>query len=515
MKNISRLVVVASLIVGVVNGAAPPSVAARAPFITLTPSVGPPTAVVAVEASGFLKGEVVALSFDEERVGSAIARGRPGNVETSFTVPETATPGEHDVTAVGAASGLLIETQFLVRTDWTQFHFDAGKTGVNPFENVLSPGNVSGIIIHDRRATEGPVSSSPAYCDGSVFVGDEAGTIYGIEDPDEFPWTFQTRGAILGSPAAIPPAIPPGPCIVAVGSMDGNLYTLDGGTGRLLWSVDVGAPISASPLAIGDPNSIGDPNLVVGDLAGVLQAFDAAGNRLWATQLDAPISAGAAFLQAPPVPDAPAGTLQLDPGSRIYVGTERGTLYSLHPGDGSISFAATLDGPIVSSPVVIRSFDPQPDPPKVYVGTAEGTLYSLYADDGTEIWSLATAGPITTTPAIGDPNLIGDPNAIGDPSIFVASEDGNVYAVEDPDERPVLLWTASLGAPIHTSPALANGVLYLGADDSKLHALDAATGQELFASEAITVTRSSPMVADGLVVVGTMHGEIVTFGLAV
>lgn len=122
---------------------------------------------------------------------------------------------------------------------------------------------------------------------------------------------------------------------------------------------------------------------MVGDLEGTLHAFDADGNRLWANPLDGAISAGAAYLVAPEDGSAPGPRpQQLDTGSKIFVG--KGTLYSLNPGDGSVVFAVHLDGPIVSSPVVIRGFASSDDPPKVFVGTTAGTLYALFADDGTD-----------------------------------------------------------------------------------------------------------------------------------
>jgi len=74
-------------------------------------------------------------------------------------------------------------------------------------------------------------------------------------------------------------------------------------------------------------------------------------------------------------------------------------------------------------------------------------------------------------------------------------------------------WAAPIGVPLNSSPALANGVLYFGADDSQLRAVDSASGRLLFASGAITSTRSSPIVVDGQVIVGTSHGELIGFYL--
>jgi outer membrane protein assembly factor BamB len=499
------LIRIAILGVGALGLLAPPAaLGATAATLSLAPDTGPPTSEVRVQGRGFAAREVVAVFFDGARVASGAANPR-GKLTAQLVVPAAAVPGAHEVSARGESSGLVASAGFLVRTDWTQFHFDAARTGWNQFENVLSPGTVSGIIVYDSHGTGGPIAGSPVYCGGRVVVGSGDGNVYAQEphEPD-FDWVFRTGGAVVGSPVTIPP----GPCRVLVASTDGRLYALHGATGEMEWSVDLGAPVVASPLLIHGQAPREPDKLLVGDRAGVLHAFDLDGNRLWATQLDGPISgAPSAHTMVPPDPDAPA-PLQLDPGDRIYVGSERGTLYSLNPGDGSVAFATALDGPIVTSPLVLHGFDPQPDPPRLIVGTTAGTLYGLFADDATEIWRLVLGAPIVATPAIGSPNLVG---GFADPWVFVATADGTIGAFEDPDERPSTVWQTRLPSPTKSSPTLANGVLYLGADDSKLHALDAFGGRELFASAEITATTSSPIIADGSVFIGTEHGELVAF----
>jgi outer membrane protein assembly factor BamB len=69
---------------------------------------------------------------------------------------------------------------------------------------------------------------------------------------------------------------------------------------------------------------------------------------------------------------------------------------------------------------------------------------------------------------------------------------------------PTQSWTYSAGADIDSSPAIADGVVFVGSDDHRLHAVDAATG----AARWIYVTgddiTSSPAVsADGVVYVGS------------
>src|SRR5438034_642068 len=69
-------------------------------------------------------------------------------------VPASALPGPHTVTATGMRSGLSASSRFLVRTNWTRFHFDLYNSGFNPYENVLNPSNVSGLVLKWKAKTQ-------------------------------------------------------------------------------------------------------------------------------------------------------------------------------------------------------------------------------------------------------------------------------------------------------------------------------------------------------------------------
>lgn len=72
-----------------------------------------------------------------------------------------------------------------------------------------------------------------------------------------------------------------------------------------------------------------------------------------------------------------------------------------------------------------------------------------------------------------------------------------------PATAPRLVWRFDTGGEVYSSPAIANGMLYVAGKDGMLYALDAATGAERWRF-AISeyVTRSSPAVVDGTVFVG-------------
>ncbi len=70
-----------------------------------------------------------------------------------------------------------------------------------------------------------------------------------------------------------------------------------------------------------------------------------------------------------------------------------------------------------------------------------------------------------------------------------------------------LKWVFATGAPIHSSPAV-DGTVYVGSRDSKLYALDTATGAQLWHITTGDKITSSPAVAGGTVYVGSHDGNL-------
>ena len=66
--------------------------------------------------------------------------------------------------------------------------------------------------------------------------------------------------------------------------------------------------------------------------------------------------------------------------------------------------------------------------------------------------------------------------------------------------------------PISSSPAVANGVVYVGSEDSTLYAFDAATGAQLWsAATGGQIYHGSPSVSDGVVYVGSTDDNLYAF----
>ena len=99
--------------------------------------------------------------------------------------------------------------------------------------------------------------------------------------------------------------------------------------------------------------------------------------------------------------------------------------------------------------------------------------------------------------------LLPRPGPLGDSSTFrgdVART--GVVPGPGPEGAPVLAWEEQLGGQVLTSPAVVDGVLYVGATDGLFRALDLLTGAELWRQE-VNLAWSSPTVAGDVVLFGT------------
>lgn len=72
-----------------------------------------------------------------------------------------------------------------------------------------------------------------------------------------------------------------------------------------------------------------------------------------------------------------------------------------------------------------------------------------------------------------------------------------------PASNPRLAWRFDTGGEVYSSPAIADGIIYVASKSGFLHAIDAGSGTEIWrVTVSNYVTRSSPAVVDGTVYIG-------------
>jgi uncharacterized repeat protein (TIGR03803 family) len=121
----------------------------------------------------------------------------------------------------------------------------------------------------------------------------------------------------------------------------------------------------------------------------------------------------------------------------------------------------------------------------------ESVLNTSNASNLALTWSYPTGYFVTSSPAVVDG------------VVYVGAEDYSVYALSA--STGAKLWQFTTGSYVYSSPAVANGVVYVGSADGNVYAMNASTGAELwqFSTGFIApYVYSSPAVANGMVYVG-------------
>ena len=105
-----------------------------------------------------------------------------------------------------------------------------------------------------------------------------------------------------------------------------------------------------------------------------------------------------------------------------------------------------------------------------------------------ESWRFKTGADVYSSPAVS--------NGI----VYVGSEDKNLYAIDA--VTGTQKWLFITGDKVVSSPAVSNGVVYIGSGDGNLYAIDAMIGKEKWRFKTGGSVDSSPAVSNGIVYVG-------------
>jgi outer membrane protein assembly factor BamB len=433
------------------------------PAVLLSGATGPPGSAVTVSGTGFgsLEGADIFLDTTDLALAGTSPVGSFGPI--TVNVPAAAAPGTHWISAAGRRSGLFAQAAFTVNTDWAGFRYSRKHRGFNPFENVLSTGNVGLIDENGFFTSGGAIDSSPAVVGGVLYFGSADHNVYALNvATGAQPWTFTTHGSVESSPAVVGG-------VVYVGSADDHVYALNAATGALLWNFTAGGFVDSSP-------AVAHGVVYVGSADGNVWAINAAtGIKLWS------FATGGGIFSSPAVVSGV-----------VYIGSGDGNVYALNAATGAELWHFTTGGNVGSSPALANGV--------VYIGSDDGNVYALNAATGAELWHFSTGSPVESSPAV----------AYG--AVYVGSENLNVYALNAATGTP--LWHFATGSLVLSSPAVADGVVYVGSFDGNLYALSAATGDRLWTFTTGGLVFSSPAVVNGAIYAGSEDGNLYLFDLA-
>ena len=109
-------------------------------------------------------------------------------------------------------------------------------------------------------------------------------------------------------------------------------------------------------------------------------------------------------------------------------------------------------------------------------------------------WTYSTGSFVESSPAVV--------NGVA----YIGSEDGNLYALNA--SNGALLWGYHTGGYVWSTPAVANGVVYTGSYDHNLYAMNSATGAKVWSYSTGGAVHGSAAVANGVVYVGSGDNNV-------
>ena len=444
------------------------------PAITLSKSSGPPTTKLLVSGIGFAPNVGVDIYFDTTDETLVITDTNGSFHDAAAHALASSYPGKHWVTALQRYGGQGAQNPFLVFTNWSQFHFDTSRTGLNPYENVISKRTASRLRPTWSATGIDESFASPTVADGLFYAASQQGELYTFNAfSGKLVWSQYAGGCSLeGSPAVAAG-------IVYDQDLCGFVYAWNARTGSLIWKEQLSNTGSSSPAASNGVIFISAANSQ--KAVTTLYALNA---KTGATIWTAPI--GGYNGDASPTPSLGADA--------VYAITE-GQLFALdaHTGNQLWTYTVGHGRGAYAAPCVANGV--------VYASSVDGNVYALNATTGTLIWKYATADQVSSTPAFA--------NGL----IYVGSTDNNLYALNA--YSGALQWEYATGGAIYSSPAVANGVVFDSSGDYNLYAWDADTGALLW-QYAVTdsLFAPSPAVANGSVWLGgdNVHAFTVAAG---
>jgi outer membrane protein assembly factor BamB len=306
-----------------------------------------------------------------------------------------------------------------------------------------------------RFDTAGELYSSPAVANGLVYIGSKTGFIYALDgSTGDERWRVDLGDYIVrSSPAVVDHSV-----FIGAGY---SLYSLNADNGEQAWEGTSSFSGSSSP-------SVLDGTIYIASQSSSVYAFDVAtGKQIWSNQTDGPIFSSPAIA-----------------GGVVYVGTDSGKLLAISAKSGQLGWSFKTEGGVFSSPAISGNF--------VYITSRGGKTYAVDITTHKAKWSYDAGGDASPAVANG--------------LVFVGSADGGLYALDainggDP------VWLFPTGAPITTSPVIADGIVYV-ASGTTLYAIDATSGAELWRYAAGYRIDTSPVVVNGFVYIGGRDGYL-------
>jgi outer membrane protein assembly factor BamB len=385
-----------------------------------------------------------------------------GTLTGSVTIPASALPGAHSITAIGRHSGDAAQHALSVSTPWAQFGYGAANNGVNPYENVLSTATVPALGTL-WESTIGTLGGTPAVVNGRVYVNTANGVASLNAATGAIIWNKNYGETFEASPTVVGATI-------YIGDLAGFFYAINAANGAILWQVTLNGPIYSSATVV---NGV----IYVGTAQGTMYALNAAnkGQVVWSYTA----ATGEAITVKPAVSNG-----------NVYFAAYNGYIYCVSAASGTFVWKYLVGNAIDSSPAVVNGM--------LYIASYDEKVYAISTAPGTAgvlQWSYTTGSGISASPAVANGY------------VYIGSGDGNLYALNA--RTGAVYFSLATGGSVR-SAVVANGVIYFTTSLSTAFAINQ-YGSVMASGSTGNTFLGSPSVSDGRVFIGTTGGGLFAF----
>ena len=345
-------------------------------------------------------------------------------------------------------------------------------------------------------SSAGIITMSPAISGGKVYVGFASllepayQDFYALDEASgAISWSFNLYDSSGPFFTVYTPAVANGN--VYFGAADtfvsGKFFALDADDGSFKWSYS-GTPFVPAP-------SIYDGELFVGSIDGNLYAFESAGSIKGSITLDPPRSVsvevsasidGEVKERVIMTGDGQYEIGGLNPGSYVVDVHAPGYEIGLYPTEVAVTAGNATEGIDFSLGAAWPTFRQD----KWRTGNSPDThLDTPFIMK----WSFTAGQHIYSSPAVVNG------------AIYFGSDDSNLYAIQDNGGSYTFKWSFPTGGYVYSSPTVVNGTIYVGSWDYNLYALQDNGSSYTLKWSFLTGkhVHPSPTAANGVIYVGS------------
>ncbi len=373
---------------------------------------------------------------------------------------------------------------------WDQHRYDETHQGFIPaaVNNVFGAPTVEWWANRSIAAT---VKASPIYSEGKIFIGGWDSILYALdsESGSEL-WRYKANAKITGAAAA-------SEATVYVITESGTLSAINAKTGVVERTVSTGA-------TFGSP-TVHERRVYVGTNAGTVVAYDGDTLQLvWSFPL-----AGDYLAQKPT-----AGRVEGAPtvyNGMVIFGSENQYVYAVDEqgsGDDKTRLVGLYKatGAIRTSPAIDKANN------RALFGAMDGKVYSVnlptsYTNPAANMTAAWTHAQLTETNL---PSQIQSSPAIAYGNAYFGANNGNIVAVAL--SSGIEVWKKTTGGQVVSSPAIANHTVVVGSSDRSLYILNATKGDVLWTKSSSSAIESSPAIHGTQVFWANTDGGLFSWG---